>query len=205
MSSQASRAQGPKCVKQSWSKKCHNRQWLCFDSVLHVLGTQGWEAPRLVFRLHFWVGGVDFGLANMFCNPVSSYFQDAELKNVLTTPTPHISKNMLPKYAMKWGVVWRKNPLKERDFHREYVVQTPTFMAYKLRLLWHTNPDFIGGGGGLQLVDEWLVVDSHWRTLRQGRDFGSKRRSVESMSRQNSQPPQTMQADDLHLEPSRCW
>ena len=36
-----------------------------------------------------------------------------------------------------------------------------TFMAYKLRLLWHTNPDsyaiwtvFIGGGGGLQFVED---------------------------------------------------
>ena len=36
----------------------------------------------------------------------------------------------------------------------------PIFTAYKLRLLWHTNPDFyaigtvfIGSGGGLQFVD----------------------------------------------------
>ena len=57
------------------------------------------------------------------------------------------------------SVVWRKNPLKWRDFHREYGAQTD-FMAYKLRLLWHTNPDFyaiwtvfIGGGGGLQFVE----------------------------------------------------
>ena len=38
-------------------------------------------------------------------------------------------------------------------------------MAYELRLLWHTNPDFytiwavfIGGGGGLQYID-WSVLD----------------------------------------------
>ena len=36
----------------------------------------------------------------------------------------------------------------------------PTFMAYELRLLWHTNPNLyavcavvIGGGGGLQYVE----------------------------------------------------
>ena len=27
-------------------------------------------------------------------------------------PPPILAKNMLPKYAVKWGVVWRKNPLK---------------------------------------------------------------------------------------------
>ena len=34
-----------------------------------------------------------------------------------------------------------KNPSKQRDFHREYGVRTD-FMEYKLRLLWHMNPDF---------------------------------------------------------------
>ena len=40
------------------------------------------------------------------------------------------------------------------------MVHKPTFMAYELRLLWHTNPNFyaiwpvfIGGGGGLQNID----------------------------------------------------
>ena len=38
----------------------------------------------------------------------------------------------------------------------------PTFMAYELRLLWHTNPDFypigavfIGGGGGILII--WVL------------------------------------------------
>ena len=70
---------------------------------------------------------------------------------------------MLPKYAIKWGAVWRRNPLKYRDFHREYGVrtdfygiQTPTFVAYEPRLLcayviWTV---FIGGEGGLQFVEK---------------------------------------------------
>ena len=56
---------------------------------------------------------------------------------------------MAPKYVIKGGVVWKTNPLISSDFHRKYGVQTdfygirtPTFMAYELRLLWHTNPDF---------------------------------------------------------------
>ena len=61
---------------------------------------------------------------------------------------------------MPQKVVWRKNPLEQRDFHRECGAQTPTFksfVAYELRLLWNTNSDFYarwavfsGGGGGLQ-------------------------------------------------------
>ena len=35
-------------------------------------------------------------------------------------------------------------PLKSRDFHREYGVRTPTFMAYELRLLWHMHSNFYG-------------------------------------------------------------
>ena len=66
---------------------------------------------------------------------------------------------MLPKYAIKWGDVWRKNPWNKGTF-TENVVHKPTFMAYELRLLWRTNPDFypiwavfIGGGGGLQYIE----------------------------------------------------
>ena len=80
--------------------------------------------------------------------------------NQFWPPTPHISKKDAHKYAIKWGAVLRKTPLEWRDFHTEYGAQTPTFMAYELRLLWHTNPNFyaiwtffIGGGGGLRFVD----------------------------------------------------
>ena len=49
---------------------------------------------------------------------------------------------MTPKYAIKWGVVWRKIPWK-KGTSTENVVHGPTFMAYELRLLWHTNPPFM--------------------------------------------------------------
>ena len=46
------------------------------------------------------------------------------------------------------------------------MVHEPTFMAYELRLFWHTNPDFyairtvfIGGGGGLQYIED--IEDQH--------------------------------------------
>ena len=75
------------------------------------------------------------------------------LKIILTTPTPHISKNMTPKYAIKWGVVWRTNPLKWRDFHREcgartdfHGIRTPTFMAYETPPFMPNEPFLLGVG-----------------------------------------------------------
>ena len=60
---------------------------------------------------------------------------------------------MLPKCAIKWGVVWRKIPLKYRDFHRacgarthSYGIQTPTFVTYEPRLLRHMNRFYWGWG-----------------------------------------------------------
>ena len=69
---------------------------------------------------------------------------------------PYEQKNMTPKYAIKWGVVWRTNPLKWRDFHREcgartdfYGIRTPTFMAYGPPLLRHMNRFYWGWGWSL--------------------------------------------------------
>ena len=74
-----------------------------------------------------------------------------------TTPTPHISKNMSPKYAMKRGIVWRKilcPSAKSRDFHRFFMeyetdfygIRTPTFFAIRTDLI-------LGMGGGLRYVE----------------------------------------------------
>ena len=66
---------------------------------------------------------------------------------------------MLPQYAIN-EVVWRKNPWNGgKGTFTENMLYEPTFMAYELRLLWHTNPDFytiqavfVGGGGGLLYI-----------------------------------------------------
>ena len=67
-----------------------------------------------------------------------------------------IFANMTPKYAIKWGVIRRTNPLKWRDFHREcgartdfYGIRTPTFMAYEPPLLRHMNRFYWGWGWSL--------------------------------------------------------
>ena len=54
------------------------------------------------------------------------------LNTILTTPTPHICKNMPPKYAIQWGSVWHKSRLKSREFYRKYGIRTPK--------IWHTKP-----------------------------------------------------------------
>ena len=53
------------------------------------------------------------------------------------------------------------------------MVHKPTFMAYELRPLWHTNPDFyaistvfIGGGGSLQFVENWRNAKVTWQLIR---------------------------------------
>ena len=56
-------------------------------------------------------------------------------------PTPILAKSMTPRYAIKWGAVWRKNPWNRGTF-TENAVHEPTFMAFELQLLWHTNPNF---------------------------------------------------------------
>ena len=69
------------------------------------------------------------------------------LKIILTTPTPITSKKYAPKICHKMGGSYGvKNPLKERDFHREcgartdfygirtldfYGIRTPPFMPYE--------------------------------------------------------------------------
>ena len=72
---------------------------------------------------------------------------------------PILARDMSPKCAINRGVVWRKNPW-NKGTCKETMVNKPTFMAYELRLLWHTNPDFyaiwagfIGGGDSLQFVE----------------------------------------------------
>ena len=82
-------------------------------------------------------------------------------QNNFDHPTPHMSKKYAPKICHKWGVVWRKIPWNKRTL-TENMVHEPTFMAYKLQLLWRTNPDFsaiwtvfIGGGGGLEYIEHW--------------------------------------------------
>ena len=59
----------------------------------------------------------------------------SELKTILTTPTPHISKNMLPKHAIKWGRMAQKSSEIKGFSQRMWCTN---------RLLWHTNSDFYG-------------------------------------------------------------
>ena len=47
-----------------------------------------------------------------------------------------LAKTMTPKYAIKWGVIWRKNPLQIKGLSQR--------MWCTNRLLWHTNSDFYG-------------------------------------------------------------
>ena len=63
-------------------------------------------------------------------------------------------------YGVK--IPWNKGTFTEN------VVHEPTFMAYELRLLWHTNPPFyaiwtvfIGGGGGHKVTKLLLSLDGH--------------------------------------------
>ena len=60
------------------------------------------------------------------------------MKIILTTPHPHICKNIPPKYAIQCGFVWHKSRLRSRDFYRKYGIRTqkysirtpPRFMPY---------------------------------------------------------------------------
>ena len=47
---------------------------------------------------------------------------------------------MPQKYAINKGSYGVKIPRHKGTF-KENIVYEPTFMAYALRLLWHTNPD----------------------------------------------------------------
>ena len=71
-------------------------------------------------------------------------FDAVGMKTILTTPTPHSSKTYDPKICRKinegsYGV---KIPRYKGTF-TEKLVHEPTFVAHKLRLLWHTNPDIL--------------------------------------------------------------
>ena len=100
----------------------------------------------------------------------------------LATPPPILTKHMLPKYAIKWGVVsfgvkipWNKGNFTEKMVHE------PTLMADKLQLLRHTNPDFyaiyepflLGMGVVFNLLmGDWLLYTSsagrRWRWMAKG-------------------------------------
>ena len=67
---------------------------------------------------------------------------ESAVKTISTTPTPHISQTCAPKIWHKMrGCMAYKNRWSKGTF-TENMVYGPTFMAYELRLLWHTNPDF---------------------------------------------------------------
>ena len=71
-----------------------------------------------------------------------SYAMTPKFENNFGPPPPPIlAKNMLPKYAIKWGSYGVKIP-RNRGTFTENLAHEPAFMAYKLQLLWHTNPDF---------------------------------------------------------------
>ena len=79
-------------------------------------------------------------------------------ENNVDHPHPPLAKKILPKYATKWRIAWRKNPMKWTDFHREYGartdfhnIQTPIFMAFESRFL------YVGGGGGPQFPHSRLI------------------------------------------------
>ena len=99
-------------------------------------------------------------------NKFSLKWGDAKI--FLTTRTPHINKKYAPE-------IWHKRISQNKGTFTENVVHEPTFMAYELRLLWHTNPDFyaiwtvfVGGGGGLQYIDDATPNDASLRSF-----FGS--------------------------------
>ena len=59
------------------------------------------------------------------------------------TPSPNtriLAKNMLPKYAIKWGGSYGVEIPWNKGISTENVVHEPTFTPYELRLLWHTDP-----------------------------------------------------------------
>ena len=37
---------------------------------------------------------------------------------------PYLQKNMPQKYAIQWGSMWHKSPLKSRDLYRKYGIRT---------------------------------------------------------------------------------
>ena len=77
------------------------------------------------------------------------------LKIILTTLTPHIRKKYAPKICHKMTFT-------------ENVVHEPTFMAYELRLLWHTNPPFMPYEPfllGVRVVSNLLTYN--WSTILQ--------------------------------------
>ena len=77
----------------------------------------------------------------------------ANLKIILTTPTPHISKRYGPKICHKMRGRMAYTSLEIKGFHREcgtrtdfYGIRIPTFMAYESRLLHHMNRFYWGWG-----------------------------------------------------------
>ena len=64
------------------------------------------------------------------------------MKTILTTPTPHISKKHDPKICHQMGGSYGAKIPRNKGTFTGNLVHEPTFTAYGLRLLWHTNPDF---------------------------------------------------------------
>ena len=75
--------------------------------------------------------------------------EQKQLKTNLTTPTPMFVKNLLPKYAIQWGLYGIQVPQNE-GISRENMAYGPKTMP-PLYAVWTS---FIGGGGGLQFVEQ---------------------------------------------------
>ena len=76
------------------------------DVIIYV-ATVHWII-RMCFQGHQFESKVMIGnpyvvQVSMPCKKISAYGTIA--------PNNLLAKNMLPKYAIKWGAVWRKNPL----------------------------------------------------------------------------------------------
>ena len=84
-----------------------------------------------------------------------------KLENNYDPPPPIFAKKNAPnKYAVQWRSVWHKSPLQPRH-STEKMAYGPQNMAYEKPPFCATRTVFVGGGGGLQFVENWVHCKRH--------------------------------------------